>query len=479
MTRFKHLVGDSALWVALVLVFGLVATVKIVAQSSPTCSYTYSSWGECRSDGTRVRTVQSVMPDECSGEPEIEESCDYTAPTCSYTYSSWGTCLANGKQTRTVQSQSPTGCEGSPEIERSCTYTAPTCAFTYSSWGACQSNGTMMRTVLTATPSGCTGTPQTSQTCTYSTTSGSTTSTPTCAFTYSPWSDCLSSGKRTRTVVTSTPSGCVGNPDTSESCTYTSSNGTTVSAPTCTYVYSAWGNCSSNGIQTRTILSYSPTGCVGSPKISQSCTSSGVTSTLPVCAYTYSSWGLCQSNGLQTRGVLAQSPSNCSGNPEVNRSCAVTINATSTNSSSTTSSTAPICAYTYSPWGMCQSNGTQTRSALSKTPSNCVGDPYVSQFCTYSAGANGNTTTAPVCAFSYTPWSSCSSAGLETRSVISRTPSNCVGTPDVSRSCASSSGISAPACVFTYSPWISCQSNGMEMRSVASQVPQVCAGRCV
>ncbi len=46
---------------------------------------------------------------------------------------------------------------------------AATCtSFTYSAWGACQSNNTQTRTVTSSSPSGCTGgTPVTSQTCTY------------------------------------------------------------------------------------------------------------------------------------------------------------------------------------------------------------------------------------------------------------------------------------------------------------------------
>lgn len=44
---------------------------------------------------------------------------------------------------------------------------APTCVFTYSAWSACQSNGTQTRTVVTASPSGCVGTPVLTQSCVY------------------------------------------------------------------------------------------------------------------------------------------------------------------------------------------------------------------------------------------------------------------------------------------------------------------------
>lgn len=45
---------------------------------------------------------------------------------------------------------------------------APLCTnFTYSAWSACQPNGTQTRTVISSTPSGCTGTPILSQACIY------------------------------------------------------------------------------------------------------------------------------------------------------------------------------------------------------------------------------------------------------------------------------------------------------------------------
>src|SRR6266568_4677933 len=82
--------------------------------------------------------------------------------TCTYTYSSWSACQSNGTQIRTVLSKSPEGCSGSPVVTRSCTYVPPstTCtSFTYSGWGSCQSNNTPTRTqsctyVPGSTPSG-------------------------------------------------------------------------------------------------------------------------------------------------------------------------------------------------------------------------------------------------------------------------------------------------------------------------------------
>ena len=44
---------------------------------------------------------------------------------------------------------------------------------------------------------------------------------PTCVYTYSDWSECQSNSAKTRTIVTTSPSGCVGTPVLSQSCTYT------------------------------------------------------------------------------------------------------------------------------------------------------------------------------------------------------------------------------------------------------------------
>lgn len=45
--------------------------------------------------------------------------------------------------------------------------------------------------------------------------------------------------------------------------------------------------------------------------------------------------------------------------------------------------TPPSCTYTYSDWGACQSDGTQTRSVLMTTPEGCTGTPVLSQSCNY------------------------------------------------------------------------------------------------
>src|SRR5512133_90315 len=57
--------------------------------------------------------------------------------------------------------------------------------------------------------------------------------------------------------------------------------------PACTYDYGAWGGCQADGTQTRTVVASTPAGCVGTPVLSQACT---VTPPTPATctAFTYS-----------------------------------------------------------------------------------------------------------------------------------------------------------------------------------------------
>ena len=41
-------------------------------------SFTYSEWGECRADGTQIRTILTSLPDGCvDGEPVVSQTCEY------------------------------------------------------------------------------------------------------------------------------------------------------------------------------------------------------------------------------------------------------------------------------------------------------------------------------------------------------------------------------------------------------------------
>jgi hypothetical protein len=96
-----------------------------------------------------------------------------------------------------------------------------------------------------------------------------------CTYTYSDWSPCQPDNTQTRTVISSSPPGCVGTPVLSQPCTYV--------PPTCTYTYSDWSACQPNNTQTRTVISSSPPGCVGTPVLSQACTY-----VPPTCTYSIS-----------------------------------------------------------------------------------------------------------------------------------------------------------------------------------------------
>lgn len=85
----------------------------------------------------------------------------------------------------------------------------------------------------------------------------------------------------------------------------------------CTYTFSDWGACQPNGTQDRTIILSSPAGCIDwVPTLTQACTY-----VPPACTYTYSAWGACQPNGTQSRTVTSSSPAGCTGTPVLSQSC--------------------------------------------------------------------------------------------------------------------------------------------------------------
>jgi uncharacterized protein YceK len=230
---------------------------------------------------------------------------------------------------------------------------ATACTYTYSDWDVCQSDNTQTRTLLTTTPSGCTGTPVLSQACTYVPPTSSS-----CTYNYSDWGSCQSDNTQSRTVLQATPEGCTGTPLLSQSCTY--------AAPTCTYTYNAWGACQSDNTQSRTVASSSPAGCTGTPVLTQACSYAAPTCT----SFTYSGWGTC-TNGTQTRTITTSSPSGCTGG---------------TPAALTQSCTTTCTSFTYSAWGTC-TNGTQTRTITTSSPSGCTGGTpaALSQSCTSSS----------------------------------------------------------------------------------------------
>ncbi|MDX9914131.1 MAG: hypothetical protein RBS77_06145 [Candidatus Moranbacteria bacterium] len=141
------------------------------------------------------------------------------------------------------------------------------------------------------------------------------------------------------------------------------------------WIYSNWSQCSSSGKQTRTIISSSPSGCSGgSPIVSQDCTYVPLTCS----SWIYSDWSAC-SNGQQTRNIISSSPAGCIGGASsITKSCTV-----STSNNEYTQN--QICSsFTYSDWSDCSQNNIQSRSLLSSLPSNCIGgQPILNQMCIY------------------------------------------------------------------------------------------------
>ena len=226
-----------------------------------------------------------------------------------------------------------------------------------------------------------------------------------CTYTYSDWEVCQSDSTQIRSMLTSTPSGCTGTPVLSQACTYVPPTSSTCSS----FTYSAWGDCQSDSTQSRNKLTSSPAGCTGgTPVLSQSCTY--VPPVTTCSSFTYSAWGDCQSDSTQSRNKLTSSPAGCTGGtPVLSQSCTYVPPVTTCSS------------FTYSAWGDCQSDSTQSRNKLTSSPAGCTGGtPVLSQSCTYVPPT-------PVCGSCHTipP-----STGKHTFHVSSRglSCSNCHGT---------------------------------------------------
>jgi len=197
-------------------------------------------------------------------------------------------------------------------------------SFTYSAWGACTS-GSQTRTVLTSSPSGCTGgAPVTTQSCTSGTLDGMALYDQYCAGCHGTGK--LGSSASSISSAISSNRGGMGSADlralTSAQIAAIAAAGGTTGPATCTgFTYSNWGTCT-NGSQTRTVISSTPSGCTGgNPVTTQACTVTPATCT----SFTYSAWGTC-TNGSQSRTVTASSPSGCTGgSPVLTQTCTAAI----------------------------------------------------------------------------------------------------------------------------------------------------------
>src|SRR3989339_710893 len=192
---------------------------------------------------------------------------------------------------------------------------------------------------------------------------------------------------------------------------------------TCTsFTYSSWNTCQSNNTQTRTVITSSPTGCTGgSPVTTQSCTITPTvstklaindnvktTTTLNVRATPSITGTLLGSQVLGAFGTIIGGPVSSDGYWwwQVNYDSAPDgWSAENWLEKYTITSPVTCTNFTYSTFGTCQSNGTQSRTIISSTPTGCVGgSPVLTQSCIY---------TPPVCieawtCSSWSAWGVCS-----------------------------------------------------------------------
>ncbi|MDD3292524.1 MAG: hypothetical protein PHT67_00300, partial [Candidatus Pacebacteria bacterium] len=172
------------------------------------------------------------------------------------------------------------------------------------------------------------------------------------------------------------------------------------------------------------------------------------TTEFTVCnSFNYSDWSECSSSNTQKREIIEASPYFCVyGQPDsLLRVCTNNTNST--------------CIYFYSDWSSCQASttdsttGTRTRTVISSYPEGCTGTPITTETCTPS--------TSYYCEYTYSDWSDCqpigtsTTIGTKTRTVISKTPENCIGTPKTTETCT----INNSTCTYFYSDWSSCQAS--------------------
>jgi len=201
-------------------------------------------------------------------------------------------------------------------------------------------------------------------------------------------------------------------------------------APTCTdFNYVLWSACTPNETQNRTITSSLPIGCEGgNPTLVRQCTY------IPPCTEDNWTYELnpqqCPDNNTQIKTWTKIG--NCSTGTSHPASETITCN----------HALQECTAINYSQWGNCAQNGTQTRTITNKTPDGCTqNNPTLTQECTYTP----LTSTKQCTNFTYSQWSTCSSTGTQTRSILTSSPNGCTGgnlseltktcTPEITKTC--------------------------------------------
>ncbi|QQS20813.1 MAG: hypothetical protein IPL87_04680 [Candidatus Moraniibacteriota bacterium] len=183
----------------------------------------------------------------------------------------------------------------------------------------------------------------------------------------------------------------------------------------------------------------------------------------PLCtSYTYSAWGTCAQNGTQTRTVVSGTPLRMCGGvtPDLTQPCTYVP---------------PTCtSFTVGTWGACQLDNQRFRSVVG-VPAGCTGGtrPSDVEDCTYAGG--GTTCTS----FTVGAWGACQPSNRQFRSVAG-VPANCTpasGTtvPSSTQACTYT-GQETTCTSFEYSEWGTCGENGKRTRSITNMMPAGCAG---
>jgi len=157
-----------------------------------------------------------------------------------------------------------------------------------------------------------------------------------CSYNYSAWSVC-NNGKRTRSVVSSYPTGCSDGAKILES----NCDGVACTA----YNYSAWSECA-NGKRTRKLISAIPSGCLGNAILEETCTIPQVSCTED--KWECENWQPCSSNNKQTRKctIVSDCALVSSSSPELVRDCSFNSSQTSETKIADTTSSTTMVTYT-------------------------------------------------------------------------------------------------------------------------------------
>jgi len=270
------------------------------------------------------------------------------------------------------------------------------------------------------------------------------------------------------------------------------------------FVYSGWSSCLTAGIQNRTIVSSSASGCiVGSPVLTQSCTyvnkctGRSYTDNMNAnnCTWNYGTWDsstcICTCPAgwyLDASGCLPiRISTNTTGTTTTTTETSTTDTTNTTGTTTTDSDTTvvnndvlPICVVSdYTDWSVC-SNGVQTKNLLST--SNCTGNTILSQKCettdngivivdpistvvnSCSTRTEENTANQKICESSKGAWDS--NCNCKCPSGYSPNGSGCVLT---------NINIENPLCeTIKYSEWTACSITGYRTRKVLQKFPDGC-----